>query len=94
MDYDLSEEEKNGSCIPLELLDYFFLSCHLEGVKASSTAKVYKAGLEQVQRDKKIGRRTIKTGRVIGSYYLFELLAVSFIHNSQFYFTCICSLCI
>lgn len=55
-------------------------------------AMVYKAGLEQVQRNKKIGRRTIKTGRVIGSYYLFELLAVTCIHSSQFYFTCICSL--
>lgn len=68
---------------------FFCLSCHLEGVKASSMAMVYKAGLEQVQRNKKIGRRTIKTGRVIGSHYLFELLAVTFIHRSQFYFTCI-----
>ena len=61
---------------------FFCLQCHLEGVKASSVVLVYKADLEG-------HKGTIKLVEELGDNYLFELLAISLIHNSQFYFTCV-----
>ena len=43
---------------------------------------VYKADLEG-------HKGTIKLVEELGDNYLFELLAISLIHNSQFYFTCV-----
>lgn len=61
--------------------------CYHQGVKASSGVLVYRADLE--------GRKdTIRLVEELGDNDLFELLAVILIHNPQFYFTCLCRVCI